>query len=252
MRPDVATIAVGDIHGYLGPLTDLLARLRVEVTKDDTVVFLGDYIDRGPDSKGCIDAILAFEEEIAGYVVCLRGNHEDWLLRTLGDFCRHSWVTGMDAYDTIRSYSPEAAHIIRDAHMAAGLSLYVDRLPLPYQVFVDTIPREHRNFLKNLRPYYRAADGICVHGGLDVNVARLEDQNLQACLGANDGFPEEYRGVEIVAYGHFNNAELDHDRWPRPRVIGSTIGLDTIAHGVLTAMRLSDRRLFQSTRHNIS
>ena len=64
--------------------------------------------------------------------------------------------------------------------------------------------------------------------------------------------PEDYRGVEIVAYGHFNNAELDHDGWPRPRVIGATIGLDTIAHGVLTAMRLSDRRLFQSTRHNIS
>ena len=56
----MATIAVGDIHGYLGPLRDLLARLRAEVTQDDTVVFLGDYIDRGPDSKGCIDAIRAF------------------------------------------------------------------------------------------------------------------------------------------------------------------------------------------------
>jgi serine/threonine protein phosphatase 1 len=248
----VATIAVGDIHGYLGPLTDLLARLRDEVTADDTVVFLGDYIDRGLDSRGCIDAILAFEDEIAGSVVCLRGNHEDWLLSTLGDFRRHSWLMGMDAFDTIRSYSPEAARIIGDAHKAAGHSLYMDRVPLPYQVFVDAIPREHRNFFNNLQPYYRAADGICVHGGLDVNVARLEDQDLQACLGANDGFPEDYRGEEIVAYGHFNNADLDSDGWPRPRIIGATIGLDTIAHGVLTAMRLSDRRLFQSARYSIS
>jgi hypothetical protein len=71
-------------------------------------------------------------------------------------------------------------------------------------------------------------------------------------MWGTDGFPEDYRGRDLVAYGHRNNAELDGDGWPRPRIIGSTIGLDTIAHGVLTAMRLSDRRLFQSARHDVS
>ena len=248
----MATIAVGDIHGYLVQLTDLLTQLRAVVTPDDTVVFLGDYIDRGPDSKGCIDAILAFERDIAGTVVCLRGNHEDWLLRTLGDFCRHSWLMGMDGYDTIRSYSPDAARIIRDAQKAAVLDVYLERAPLPYGVFVDSMPQAHRAFFDNLRPYYRGADGICVHGGLDVRIRRVEDQDLHACMWGTDGFPEDYRGRDLVAYGHRNNAELDGDGWPRPRIIGSTIGLDTIAHGVLTAMRLSDRRLFQSARHEVS
>ena len=44
-------------------------------------MFLGDYIDRGHDSRGCIDAILAFRRESPAEVTCLRGNHEDWLLR---------------------------------------------------------------------------------------------------------------------------------------------------------------------------
>jgi calcineurin-like phosphoesterase family protein len=247
----VATIAVGDIHGYLAQLTDLMTQLSAEVTRDDTVVFLGDYIDRGPDSKGCIDAILAFEQEIAGTVVCLRGNHEDWLLRTLGDFCRHSWLMAMDGYDTIRSYSPDAARIIRDAQRAGGLGVYLERVPLPYDVFVDSMPQAHRTFFDNLWPYYRGADGICVHGGLDMRVVRVEDQDLHACIWGTAGFPEDYRGDDVVAYGHHNNAEVDGDGWPRPRIIGSTIGLDTISHGVLTAMRLSDRRVFQSARYDV-
>jgi serine/threonine protein phosphatase 1 len=91
----MATIAIGDIHGNLRALDDLLGRVRDDITLSDTVVFLGDYIDRGPDSKGCIDRILDFRREIIGEVVCLRGNHEDWLLRTMDDYTRHSWLMGI-------------------------------------------------------------------------------------------------------------------------------------------------------------
>jgi serine/threonine protein phosphatase 1 len=58
----MATLAVGDIHGYLPPLVDLLAQLGDAATAADVIGFLGDYIDRGPDSKRCIDAILEFRE----------------------------------------------------------------------------------------------------------------------------------------------------------------------------------------------
>ena len=88
------------------------------------MVFLGDYIDRGPDSRGCIDAILSFRRETCAEVVCLRGNHEDWLLRTQTDYARHSWLLGMEALDTVRSYSPEAERTLRDAIAEAGLQLY--------------------------------------------------------------------------------------------------------------------------------
>ena len=76
MRGHVATIAIGDVHGNRAALDDLLCQLDGEVQPDDTVVFLGDYIDRGPDSKACVDAILAFRADSPATVVGLCGNHE--------------------------------------------------------------------------------------------------------------------------------------------------------------------------------
>ena len=61
-----------------------------------------------------------------------------------------------------------------------------------------------------------------------------------------------YEGAEIVVYGHHNNATVTAGGLPQPAVLGRTIGIDTIAHGVLTAIRLPDRRLFQSARHEFS
>jgi hypothetical protein len=60
----VATYEAGDIHGNLAALRDLLAKLAIEARHDDTVVFLGDYIARGLDGRGCIEAILAVERSI--------------------------------------------------------------------------------------------------------------------------------------------------------------------------------------------
>lgn len=249
---DMSTIAVGDIHANLPALDDILRPLRGEVAVGDTIVFLGDYIDRGPDTKGCVDAILEFQQKVGASVVCLRGNHEEWLLRTLRDHRRHSWLLGMDAFDTIRSYSAEAVHALRAAMSEAGLSLYVSRCALPYRLFFDTVPEAHRVFFEGLLPYYQSADCICVHGGLDPQIPRLEDQPVDALIWGASGFPDEYRGTATVAYGHWNNPDVDVRGWPTPKVIGSTIGLDTISHGVLTAVRLPERQLLQSARHRVS
>ena len=243
------TIAIGDIHGNLSALNDLLGQLRTEVAGDDSVVFLGDYIDRGPDSKGCVDAILEFQREVTADVVCLRGNHEDWFLRTLGDYGRHSWLLGMEAFETIHSYSVEASVALREAVSEAGPALFLGRHALPYDLFFENVPKAHLSFFESLLPFYEGSDGICVHGGLDPQVRGLKDQTVEALIWGANGFPDEYRGVETVAYGHWDNAELDPWGWPKPRTVGSTIGLDTISHGVLTGMRLVDRRLFQSAQH---
>jgi hypothetical protein len=155
----------------------------------------------------------------------------------------------MEAFDTIRSYSAEAAHALRAAISEAGLSLYMRQCALPYELFFDNVPDAHRVFFEELLPYHQTPDCICVHGGLDPQVPRLEDQSIEALIWGANGFPDQYRGTETVAYGHWNNPEVDLRGWPTPKTIGSTIGLDTISHGVLTAMRLPDRRLFQSVRH---
>jgi serine/threonine protein phosphatase 1 len=245
----MATFAVGDIHGNLPALRDLLDQLRPELAAGDTLVFLGDYVDRGPDSRGCVDALLAFERQVACTVVFLLGNHEEWLLDTYGDFTRHSWLLGMDAFDTIRSYSADAEVVLRAAIESADTEIYAGHVPLPYDAFFDQLPAAHLQFFIQLRSHHRSPDCVCAHAGVDPRLATLESQNRHALVWGVHSFPALYRGPEVVVYGHHNNATLDADGWPSPAVVGSTIGIDTIAHGVLTAVRLPDRRVFQSARH---
>ena len=191
----MATIAIGDIHGNLRALSDLLDQLRSEVAGGDTVVMLGDYIDRGPDSKGCIDAILAFAGQVPATVVALCGNHEDWMLQTMGDYTRHSWLLGMQPLDTIQSYSPEAARAVRKAAREAGLRLHTGSYQLPYHLFFEALPPAHRAFFAGLRPCFQSEDCICVHAGVHPGLAATaphEHPRNSLVWGARD-FPEAVR-----------------------------------------------------------
>src|SRR5690606_16724538 len=73
------TFVIGDVHGERTLLDALLASLPF-IAPDDSLVFLGDYIDRGPDSRGVVEILRRLPEKTAGKVVLLRGNHEDALL----------------------------------------------------------------------------------------------------------------------------------------------------------------------------
>lgn len=245
----MATVAVGDVHGQLAPLHDLLAQLQPELHDGDVLVFVGDYIDRGPDSRACIDAILDFTGRTPATVVGLRGNHEDWMLRSLADPSRHSWLMGMDGLVTVRSYSIDAEQAIRDAMAAAGAQLFAGKCTLPYEAFFEAMPASHRAFFDQLALVLETADCICSHGGLDPRIAALGDQPAKSLIWGGGTFPDGYQGDLPVVYGHWHNAELDAGGWPHPRMVGNTIGIDTIAHGVLTAIRLPDRRVFQSARY---
>ena len=248
-RPDMATIAIGDIHGNLAALDDLLGQLKSEVSPGDVVVFLGDYIDRGPNTKECIDRVLALQHEMPGAVECLIGNHDDWLLGALRGSRQHTWLLATDAFKTIESYSADAARVLREAASRAGGALYGDDCQLPYEVFFDCVPADHIQFFESLRPYYQSSDCVCSHGGLDPGVASVQAQTRHALIWGAGGFPDKYHGQEIIMYGHRNNAVLNAEGWPAPKVVGRTIGIDTISHGVLTAMRMPDGRVFQSARY---
>jgi serine/threonine protein phosphatase 1 len=220
------------------------------VSADDTVVFLGDYIDRGTDSRGCIDAVLRFRDSVPARVVGLTGNHEEWLLRAMVDPSHHSWLLAMDGFTTIRSYSPEAERAIRDAVTAAGREL-LNGTTLPYDLFFEAMPLDHREFLTLLGRYCETPDGICTHAGLHPSIADLDRQGRVLTWG-HAGFPEEYRGSAYVLYGHHNDPEIDQDGWPWPRRVGRTIGLDTISHGVLTAVALPGPEIVQSARYEFA
>lgn len=244
----MATFAIGDIHGHREALDDLLARLQPELGADDTVVFLGDYIDRGPNTKTCIDRILRLTAESPARVVTLMGNHEDWMLRSLDDPTRHSWWLGMDGHSTVKSYSAEAAELIAQAAREAGPRLVLDRVALPYDAFVSVLPAAHLEFLRGLVLVHQSDDAVFSHGGLDPRVPSLEAQARLALIWGSDDWPAGYEGPRVHVYGHHDNAEVDAAGWPRPAVRSHSIGIDTISHGVLTAVRLPDRHVMQSAR----
>lgn len=245
----MSTIAIGDIHGQYRALDDLLSRITPDICAQDTIVFLGDYIDRGPNSRECVERILAFRSIARGHVVTLLGNHEEWLLRTYGDYTKHSWLLGMEAFETVRSYSPAAAITLRHEAEEAGLRLITDHAPLPYEIFFDSVPKEQIEFFKNLRTFYRTPDAVCVHGGLNPEAGPVENQQPDDLIWGTDRFPDRYDGDDIVLYGHTGNPAVDKEGWPHPRIVGKTCGIDTISKGVLTALRLPENTVVQSDKY---
>ncbi len=244
----MATFVIGDIHGNLPALDDLLDQVEPLLARDDTLVFLGDYIDRGPDARACVDRILELRARTAANVATLLGNHEDWLLRSLRDPTRHSWLFGMEALATVRSYSTQVAEELEAALADAGPRLLTEQIPLPYDLLRDAMPPAHIEFFENLKLFHRTPEALCVHAGLDPAISDVSQQPRDAMLWGTDDFIEAYGGKELVVYGHWNDAVVDASGWPRPRIRKRTIGLDTIAGGVLTAIRLPDWQVIQSAR----
>jgi serine/threonine protein phosphatase 1 len=242
------TVAIGDIHGGLVALEDLLTKVLPELDSSDSLVFLGDYIDRGPNSRGCLERIIRLREEAAFEVIALQGNHENWMLRTFRDRTSHYWLLEMEAFETIASYSVKAASALRQEAERAGSALITETVPLPYEIFFDLLPSAHLQFLQDLALYHRTTDVVCVHGDFPLDLLLTDQTNIFPW--SMEGFPDQYQGEDSVVYGHWGNAVEDESGWPQPCVKSNrTYGIDTIAKGVLTAMRFPDHKTFQSGRY---
>jgi serine/threonine protein phosphatase 1 len=245
----MATIAIGDIHGNLPALEDLLGKVVPALSRDDVLVFLGDYVDRGPDSRGCLDRIVRLKKESPFSIVTLTGNHEDWMLSSRRDSTRPSWIFAAGGFSTIESYSREAGVIIDREIERFGPRLITEKIPLPYKEFFNAMPPDHLELLDGLKYYHQTEDVICVHGGVALDGRPVRLQNSHDLIWGPDGFPDLYQGRDAVVYGHRDNAVEDKDGWPWPCVNENrTFGLDTISKGVLTAMRFPDGKVFQSAR----
>jgi serine/threonine protein phosphatase 1 len=245
----MATVAIGDVHGNYAALEDLLAKITPELREDDTLVFLGDFIDRGHRTREVVERIARLRAESASSVVTLMGNHEDWMLKSLRNPRSHSWLLGMGALETIASYSPEVAGVLREGLEAAGLDLFEEKIPLPYHLFFDLLPPSHRALFESLQLFHRTPDVICVHGGLNLE-GRIEQTNAKTFIWGPEGFPDEYGGEQAVVYGHHGNAVEDANGWPQPAVgKNRTYGIDSIERGVLTAISFPSAKIYQSARY---
>jgi len=239
--PEVAerqvVFAIGDVHGR----SDLLAMLLDEISLDPavgagaaTLVFVGDYVDRGPDSRGVIDQILALRARGAGELVCLRGNHDQMLLDFLaGPATGPAWMS-VGGGPALTSYglAPPGPSAEPAAWAQAA------------QAFAEALPPAHRVFLEGLILSWRSGDYLFVHAG--VRPGRLlERQSARDLLWIRQGFLNDRRPLPwTVVHGHTpcENVHADLRR----------IGIDTGAYAtdVLTALRLegAQRELLQTGR----
>jgi serine/threonine protein phosphatase 1 len=221
--------AVGDIHGESEKLRELLAKLPLQ--PDDRVVFVGDYVDRGPDTKGVVDHLIAFSRDHA--CEFLLGNHESMFLDFLG------W-SGAE-------YFGGDAFLMNGGDRTLASYDYFRLSQQEQREFV--LPKEHAEFFRRLKLHYREGDYLFVHAGIgrhllgetDVDWAlrRAHVEDLLWDRGSAD-LPHAL-GITVV-YGHTPSSDFKV-RWNPP----FSIGIDTgaVYGGRLTAVRLPDETVFQ-------
>lgn len=183
------TFVVGDIHGRCAQLHRLLEMLpRVEAV--DTLVFLGDLIDRGPDAPGCVDLAMKLQRDNPERVICLRGNHEQMLL----DFIEgraNLWITPVTGGE--RTY---------EQYVGKPLEINGEHdLDEARHIVENAMPAEHLDFLNGLPYFHEDEFAIYVHAGLD-RTKHPSDTAPQALLWMRDmEFYKNYRGKPCI-FGH--------------------------------------------------
>lgn len=191
--------AVGDIHGQLAQLDRALALIAAD--GGGPIVFLGDYVDRGPDSRGVIDRLLELED-----TVCLLGNHDRMFRRFLDDGTLTdpavksglAWPHArLGGAETLESYGVS----VPEAHRDMTAACLADVASLRREVLAR-VPAAHRAFLAGLRPMHRVGELLFAHGGIRPGVV-LADQVEDDLIWMREPFLSDPRdhGV-LVVHGH--------------------------------------------------
>lgn len=228
--PATVIYAVGDIHGRV----DLLAAIHDRITTDahlraaqhKVLVYLGDYVSRGEDSRRVVDRVRDWLPE--GFErVTLKGNHEDLLLRYLdGDLEAGRHWFDYDGLDTLAHYGVAIAD--RQARDDASVAALRER-------FAAALPQSHLDFFRSLPAIHRAGDYCFVHGGVRPGVP-LAEQSEHDCMWIREAFLDsDTDHGAVVVHGHSITTQ--------PEVRHNRIGIDTGASqsGILTCLVLEGR-----------
>jgi serine/threonine protein phosphatase 1 len=166
------TFAIGDIHGSLHKLDDLLARCaQLAGERPATFVFLGDYIDRGPDSAGVICRVMDLQSRLPDHVIALKGNHEALLLDVMDDEARLNLWLSQGGVETLRSYGGD-------------------------------IPDDHIDWLRSLAASYDDGLRFFVHAGVDPQTP-LPEQSERELLWIREPFLSDTRDYgRLIVHGH--------------------------------------------------
>ena len=236
---DTVIYAIGDIHGRLDLLTalhEIIARDAADRTAwNKVVVYLGDYVSRGRDSRGVVERVLDWLP--SGFVrITLKGNHEDLLLRFLGGELEggaHWFDYG--GRDTLLGYGVYVAHRI---HSEAQLAELRDR-------FASALPQSHLDFFESLQISYRAGGYYFVHAGVRPGIPLAEQRDQDRMWIRSSFLESDADHGAVVVHGHCISDE--------PEVRHNRIGIDTGAYrsDVLTCLVLDgETRSFLQTTSN--
>jgi len=221
----VRLYVIGDVHGCMRPLRDIAEWLEDDLNhrppRDWRIVYLGDYIDRGPDSRGVIDFVIS--QMSARRVYALRGNHDQFMIDFLGgESTAASFQTWMDngGILTLASYGIDLDDIYDAVDEASRADLR--------EALIEALPDSHGRFLAGLPHMVRLGDYVFVHAGVRPGT-RLDKQRAADLIWIREPFldSEEDHGA-VVVHGHTvsEHVQMRHNR----------IGIDT---GAVFGGRLS-------------
>ena len=211
------TLAIGDIHGCFRALQTLAES--VPFREDDRLIFLGDYVDRGPDSRAVLDWLIERWRE--GNVVTLRGNHEIMMLMARDEpLTLRNWLMcGGDA--VLSSYGTDGSY--------------------GWEQF---IPDRHWQFLENqLDAYYETDSHFFVHANAYPNIS-LDEQPDYMLYWEPFEFPAPHQSGKVMICGHTNQ------RSGLPLNHGHAVCIDTraIGGGWLTCLDIASGRYWQANQ----
>jgi Calcineurin-like phosphoesterase len=207
--PAELTFAIGDIHGCREMLERLLERCgRHAGGQPARFVFLGDYIDRGPDSRGAVQTLIDLQRRLPGRVVCLRGNHEVLLLEALAKNDIDIWLlNGADA--TLASYG-------------------VNQL--------SALPPDHLAWYASLKASFDDGQRFFVHAGVDPNRPLDQQRDYDLAWIREPFLSRNHDYGRLIVHGH------TPQRSGKPELLPWRLNLDTAAvyGGRLTAAVFDD------------
>jgi serine/threonine protein phosphatase 1 len=226
---DLRLYAVGDIHGRLDLLDQLLTSIRSDLLRRPAVrtvfVFLGDYIDRGSASCETIDRLIKHRE--TNECVFLKGNHELIAIKCLSDPSLFDYWMRLGGRETLASYGVAAA-----AGATSG-----KRVVELQAAFHNALPQAHFRFLRDLKTSYTCGDFFFAHAGVKPR-AGLSHQTENDLLSIRKEFLESRKDFgKIIVHGHTPTYEIE--------VAPNRINIDTGAYatGRLTCLVLEGSSL---------
>ncbi|MCR8985682.1 serine/threonine protein phosphatase [Brevibacillus laterosporus] len=247
------TLVMSDIHGELDKMEQLLAKANYHADKDQ-LILLGDYVDRGPNSKGVIAKVKELTQAGA---IALKGNHEDMMIKALtiaNEFWMGRWMRN-NAPTTMRLYGFELPLTEEEALQqvirpeigsnkppkilpkkdAPGI-----KLELPDQLLEDI------RFLEQLPLYYETEEYIFIHAGVHPDKS-LDEMDEQEMIWIREEFHNGYAGEKTVIFGHTSTNYLHADGstdvyFGKNKIIGIDGGC--VYGGKLHCLELPSRKVY--------